>query len=70
MTQGKKGLVVYNSDLSVKAASNATTTTFATQDFRCLDRVDVTLISAVLPAPGATVLQAFDDITYIAHVKQ
>lgn len=64
--QVKTKPVVYNPGWNPNAAFN--TTFFAKDDFSCLDRVDVTLISAVLPAKEATVGTGFDDVSYNAWV--
>lgn len=47
---------------------------FNTTDFpsssKCIDRVDITLISAALSGDVATVAVLLDDFSYVAYVKQ
>ena len=45
------------------------TTTFPSS-FTCIDRVDITLLSATLPGDSATLAVVFDDFSYVAYVKQ
>lgn len=45
------------------------TTTFP-DSFKCIDRVDITLISATLPGGGATVGVALDEFAHVAYVKK
>lgn len=39
------------------------------ETFKCIDRVDITLISAAVPGGGVTVAAVFDDFKYVAYVK-
>lgn len=46
------------------------TTTFPAPFFSCIDRVDVALISAALPGDKLITAAAFDDLSYVAYVKE
>lgn len=45
------------------------TTTFP-DSFKCIDRVDITLISIAVPLEGVLAGAVLDDFSYVAHVKQ
>ena len=38
--------------------------------FRCIDRVDITLLSVTLPLGESLTSVAFDDFKYVAYVKE
>lgn len=60
-------LAIYNPPpLSLTEPFN--TTTFPS-NFKCIDRVDITLISAAIPPNGVVIGTAFDDFSYTAYVK-
>lgn len=64
-TKVKQG--IYNPPLG-SLTEPYNTTTFP--GFNCIDRLDITLLSAAVPGGSATVSVRLDDVSYVAYVKQ
>lgn len=58
---------VFNPPPGITAEYN--TTTFP-DTFKCVDRVDITLLSAAIPGDALTVSVVFDNFDYVARVTQ